>query len=68
MPAAAAASGEADRAAAVEAALARATPGRPAAEQPITVNVQVDGETVARAAAHASRDVAGRSFSPVPVY
>jgi TP901 family phage tail tape measure protein len=68
MPAAAAASGEADRAAAVEAALARATPARPAPEQPITVNVQVDGETVARAAAHASRDVAGRSFSPVPVY
>lgn len=68
MPAAVAASGEADRGAAVEAALARVSPARPAPDQPITVSVQVDGETVARAAAHASRDVAGRSFSPVPVY
>ena len=35
---------------------------------PITVNVQVDGETIARASAAASRDVAGRSLAPVPSY
>ncbi|MGO8992177.1 MAG: phage tail tape measure protein [Polyangiaceae bacterium] len=35
---------------------------------PITVNVQVDGETIARASASASRDLAGRSLSPVASY
>ena len=36
--------------------------------QPITVNVQVDGETIARAAHNAQRDSAGRAFSSVPAY
>jgi hypothetical protein len=35
---------------------------------PFQINVQVDGETIARATHHASRDLAGRSFSPVPAY
>ena len=36
--------------------------------RPFVVNVQVDGETVARAVKSAERDVATRSFSPVPSY
>ena len=35
---------------------------------PFTVNVQVDGETVARATHNANSDTAARSFSPVPAY
>jgi len=35
---------------------------------PFTVNVQVDGETVARATHNANSDAAARSFSPVPAY
>ncbi len=35
---------------------------------PITVNLQVDGETVVRATANASRDLAGRSLSSVASY
>jgi len=36
--------------------------------QALTVNVQVDGETIARAAHNAQRDSASRAFSPVPTY
>jgi hypothetical protein len=32
------------------------------------VQVQVDGETIARAAAKASAESASRSFSPLPAY
>ena len=35
---------------------------------PFTVNVQVDGETIARATHNANQDTAARSFSPVPAY
>lgn len=35
---------------------------------PFTINVQVDGETIARAAHKANADAAARSFSPVPSY
>lgn len=35
---------------------------------PFTVNVQVDGETIAQANHKAGSDAAARSFSPVPVY
>lgn len=35
---------------------------------PFTVNVQVDGETIARANHNANSEAAARSFSPVPVY
>ena len=35
---------------------------------PFTVNVQVDGETIARASHKASSDAAARAFSPIPVY
>ena len=35
---------------------------------PFTINVQVDGETVARATHNANSDTAARSFSPVPAY
>ncbi|MDP1826660.1 MAG: phage tail tape measure protein [Archangium sp.] len=36
--------------------------------QPITVTVQVDGETIARAAHNAERESAARAFSPLPAY
>ncbi len=70
MPAAAAAESESARTASLEDALATASARASArdTDQPITVNLQVDGETVARASARASRDVASRSFAPVPVY
>jgi len=35
---------------------------------PFQINVQVDGETIARASHRASADAAARSFSPVPAY
>jgi TP901 family phage tail tape measure protein len=44
------------------------TPGASGSSQPITVNVQVDGETIARAGIAAQRDSAGRAFSSVPAY
>jgi len=43
-----------------------ATSGAPAA--PVVVNVQVDGQTVARAVHKAGSDDAARSFSAVPTY
>lgn len=36
--------------------------------QPVVVNVQIDGQTVARAVHKAGSDTAFRSFSPVPAY
>ena len=36
--------------------------------QPVIVNVQIDGQTVARAVHKAGSDTASRSFSPVPAY
>jgi TP901 family phage tail tape measure protein len=69
MPAAAAASEDANRTASLEAVVAAASrSAQRGPDQPITVNVQVDGETIARASARAGRDVASRSFAPVPVY
>ncbi len=35
---------------------------------PFTINVQVDGETIAKASHDAEKDSASRAFSPVPVY
>lgn len=35
---------------------------------PVVVNVQIDGQTVARAVHKAGADNATRSFSPVPTY
>jgi TP901 family phage tail tape measure protein len=43
----------------------RAERGEPA---PIAVNVQVDGETIARATTRAAQSTADRAFSPVPVF
>ncbi|MER2566421.1 MAG: hypothetical protein ABTQ32_37210 [Myxococcaceae bacterium] len=43
-------------------------PAVPGPSQPITVNVQVDGETIARAGIAAQRDSAGRAFSPLPAF
>jgi TP901 family phage tail tape measure protein len=40
----------------------------PPARGPLVVNVQVDGQTVARAVHKADSDAAARSFSPVPAY
>lgn len=40
--------------------------GGPAAQT--VVNLQVDGETIARAVAKADQDAAGRAFEPVPTY
>ena len=37
-------------------------------QPPFTINVQVDGETIARTTHNANSDLAARSFSPVPVY
>ena len=37
-------------------------------KQEMTFNLQVDGETIARASHKASEESAGRSFSPIPVY
>ena len=50
----------------LQASFAASAPINPS--QPITVNVQVDGETIARAAHNAQRDSAGRAFSSVPAY
>jgi hypothetical protein len=36
--------------------------------QPMTFNLQVDSETIARAARQADEESAGRGFSPIPVY
>ena len=44
------------------------TPSAPSASPPITVNLQVDGTTLATAVHRADRDSATRSFSPVPAY
>jgi hypothetical protein len=49
-------------------AFANSQAQRQGQQPPFTVNVQVDGETVARAAHNANRDSASRSFSPVPAY
>jgi hypothetical protein len=43
-------------------------PAAPSASPPITVNLQVDGATLATAVHRADRDSATRSFSPVPTY
>lgn len=43
-------------------------PATPPASPPITVNLQVDGTTLATAVHRADRDTATRSFSPVPAY
>ncbi|HVJ14070.1 MAG TPA: hypothetical protein VM686_01455, partial [Polyangiaceae bacterium] len=40
----------------------------PTPAPPVTVNLQVDGETLARAVHRADQDAATRSFSPVPAY
>ena len=37
-------------------------------KQEMTFNLQVDGETIARASHNASEESAGRSFSPIPVF
>ena len=37
-------------------------------QSPVHINVQVDGETIARATHESNRDAAARSFSPLPVY
>jgi hypothetical protein len=34
----------------------------------VVVNVQVDGETIARATHNADRDAANRTYSSVPAY
>jgi hypothetical protein len=44
------------------------TPATPPPSPPITVNLQVDGTTLATAVHRADRDTATRSFSPVPPY
>jgi hypothetical protein len=71
MPAAAEASGRANDLAQLETniiALPNSQAQRQGQQPPFTVNVQVDGETIARANHNANRDTAARSFSPVPAY
>jgi TP901 family phage tail tape measure protein len=67
MPAAADAGARADQTAVLQAALAASSTAQgPVA--PITVNMVVDGEVLARASYDANKDAAGRSFSPVASY
>ncbi|MCA9628665.1 MAG: phage tail tape measure protein, partial [Myxococcales bacterium] len=71
MPAAADAAGRTNEFAQLEAnmmAFANAQAQRQGQAPPFQINVQVDGETIARANHRAERDVATRSFSPVPAY
>jgi hypothetical protein len=68
MPAAVEASVRARDAASLEARVAAAGAGKSSAPPPVNIALQVDGETLARAAYKADRDVAARSFSPVPTY
>ena len=71
MPAATDARGRMDELARLEAnlmAFANARARERGQPPPFTVNVQVDGEAIARATHNASTDLASRSFSPVPVY
>lgn len=71
MPAAADTAGRADEFAQLEAnmmAFANSQAQRQGQTPPFQINVQVDGETVARASHGANRDAAARSFSPVPAY
>jgi TP901 family phage tail tape measure protein len=71
MPAAADAAGRTNEFAQLEAnmmAFANAQAQRQGQAPPFQINVQVDGETIARANHRADRDVATRSFSPVPAY
>ena len=49
-------------------AFANAQAQRQGQPPPFQINVQVDGETVARATHNANSDAAARSFSPVPAY
>jgi TP901 family phage tail tape measure protein len=49
-------------------AIAGAQAGRQGAAPPFSINVQVDGETIARATHRAEREDAARAFSPVPAY
>ena len=44
------------------------TPATPTPAPPVTVNLVVDGSTLATAVHRADRDAATRSFSPVPTY
>jgi len=44
------------------------TPAAPTPAPPVTVNLQVDGATLATAVHRADRDTATRGFSPVPTY
>lgn len=44
------------------------TPAAPPSAPPVTVNLQVDGATLASVVHRADRDAATRGFSPVPTY
>src|SRR5690606_13266323 len=71
MPAAADATGRMNELAQLEQnmmAFANAQAQRQGQPPPFQINVQVDGETVARATHRANSDAAARSFSPVPAY
>jgi len=68
-PAAADSAGRASEFAQLEAnmmAFANSQAQRQGQAPPFQINVQVDGETVARASHGANRDAAARAFSPVP--
>jgi len=71
MPASAEAAGQMNEFAQLERnmlAFANSQAQRQGQQPPFTVNVQVDGETIARANHNANRDTAARTFSPVPAY
>jgi hypothetical protein len=69
MPAASEAQGRAGISDQLEARLAALVSGlERRGQQPLNVNVQVDGETIARATHNANQANAGRAFSPVPTF
>jgi TP901 family phage tail tape measure protein len=68
MPAAMSVRGGAEQSASLESLLAATRAAPPPPAPPVTVNLKVDGETLASVQTKAVTDVATRSFSPVPVY
>jgi hypothetical protein len=69
MPAASEAQGRAGISDQLEARLAALVSGlERRGQQPLNVNVQVDGETIARATHNGNQANAGRAFSPVPTF
>lgn len=68
MPSAAETNSRTNELAMMTSMLAAVVDSKERGDQNVNINLEVDGETIARASHKASRDAAGRAFSPVPVY